>query len=49
MEVEQELISEGLPETDVLKLCDIHGEVLDGHVDQSGSFLLIGNTLIKEK
>ena len=36
MEVEQELISEGLPETDVLKLCDIHGEVLDGHVEQSG-------------
>ena len=37
VEVEQELISEGLPETEVLKLCDIHGEVLEGHVDQSGS------------
>ena len=37
MEVEQELISEGLPETEVLRLCDIHGEVLEGHVDQSGS------------
>ncbi|MDT8432947.1 MAG: DUF438 domain-containing protein [Bacteroidales bacterium] len=24
MEVEQELISEGLPESEVLKLCDIH-------------------------
>ncbi len=37
VEAEQELISEGLPETEVLKLCDIHGEVLEGHVDQSGS------------
>ncbi|MCF8227038.1 MAG: DUF438 domain-containing protein [Bacteroidales bacterium] len=37
VEVEQELISEGLPETEVLRLCDIHGEVLEGHVDQSGS------------
>ena len=36
VEVEQELISEGLPETEVLRLCDIHGEVLQGHVDQSG-------------
>jgi DUF438 domain-containing protein len=37
VEVEQELISEGLPETEVLKLCDIHGEVLEGHVDLSGA------------
>jgi len=37
VEVEQELIAEGLPETEVLKLCDIHGAVLDGHVDQSGA------------
>lgn len=37
VEVEQELIREGLPETEVLRLCDIHGEVLEGHVDQSGS------------
>ena len=37
VEVEQELIGEGLPETEVLKLCDIHGEVLEGHVDQSGA------------
>jgi DUF438 domain-containing protein len=37
VEVEQELISEGLPETEVLKLCDVHGEVLDGHIDQTGA------------
>jgi len=37
VEVEQELISEGLPETEVLKLCDVHGEVLEGHIDQSGA------------
>ena len=37
VEVEQELISEGLPAEEVLKLCDVHGEVLDGHIDQSGS------------
>lgn len=37
VEVEQELISEGLPESEVLRLCDIHGEVLDGHIDQSGA------------
>lgn len=37
VEVEQELIMEGLPESEVLKLCDIHGEVLDGHIDQSGA------------
>lgn len=37
VEVEQELISEGLPETEVLKLCDVHGEVLDGHIDQRGA------------
>ena len=37
VEVEQELISEGLSEQEVLKLCDIHGEVLEGHVDLSGA------------
>jgi DUF438 domain-containing protein len=37
VEVEQELIQEGLPESEVLRLCDVHGEVLNGHVDQSGS------------
>lgn len=36
VEVEQELISEGLPESEVLKLCDAHSEVLKGHVDLSG-------------
>jgi hypothetical protein len=37
VEVEQELIMEGMPETEVLKLCDIHGEVLEGNVDLSGA------------
>jgi Uncharacterized conserved protein len=37
VEVEQELIQEGLPETEVLRLCDVHGDVLDGHIDQSGA------------
>jgi uncharacterized protein len=37
VEVEQELISEGLPVEEVLRLCDIHQMVLDGHIDQSGS------------
>lgn len=37
VEVEQELIKAGLPETEVLRLCDIHGEVLEGHIDLSGS------------
>ena len=37
VEVEQELITEGLPESEVLRLCDVHGEVLDGHIDQSGA------------
>lgn len=37
VEVEQELIEEGLPESEVLRLCDVHGEVLDGHIDQSSA------------
>jgi uncharacterized protein len=37
VEVEQELISEGLPEEEVLKFCDIHTSVLEGHIDQSGT------------
>jgi uncharacterized protein len=37
VEVEQELIAEGLPVEEVLRLCDIHQMVLDGHIDQSGS------------
>lgn len=36
VEVEQELISEGLPETEVLRLCDIHTEVLEDKIDLSG-------------
>jgi len=37
VEVEQELISEGLPETEVLKLCDAHSAVLQGNIDLTGS------------
>lgn len=37
VEVEQELISEGLPTEEVLKFCDIHTQVLEGHIDLSGS------------
>ncbi len=37
VEVEQELIKEGLPETEVLRLCDVHGEVLEGHIDLSAA------------
>lgn len=36
VEVEQELISEGLPEEEVLRLCDAHSAVLEGRVDLSG-------------
>lgn len=32
VEVEQQLISEGLPEEEVLKFCDIHSAVLDGTI-----------------
>lgn len=35
VEVEQELMNEGLPQEEVLKLCDIHGSVLHGNVDLS--------------
>jgi hypothetical protein len=35
VEVEQELIEEGLPESEVLKLCDAHSSVLQGSVDLS--------------
>ena len=37
VEVEQELINEGLPETEVLRLCDIHTEALEGQIDLSGA------------
>ena len=35
VEVEQELIKEGLPVAEVLKLCDIHAMVLDGNIDHT--------------
>jgi uncharacterized protein len=37
VEVEQELIAEGLPETEVLRLCDLHSEVLEDRIDLSGA------------
>lgn len=37
VEVEQELISEGLPEQEVLKLCDAHSAVLEGNIDLSAA------------
>ena len=37
VEVEQELISDGLPEEEVLKLCDVHSEVLKDNIDLSAS------------
>jgi hypothetical protein len=37
VEVEQELISEGLPEEEILKLCDAHSAVLQGVVDLTSS------------
>lgn len=38
--VEQELINEGLPTEEVLKFCDIHTAVLDGHIDQSSARII---------
>lgn len=35
VEVEQELIADGVPESEILKLCDIHAAVLDGSIDTS--------------
>jgi DUF438 domain-containing protein len=37
VEVEQELMAEGLPQEEVLKLCDVHSAVLEGNVDLSAS------------
>ena len=37
VEVEQELIMEGLPEEEVLEFCDIHTMVLEGAIDQEGA------------
>lgn len=36
VDVEQELIAEGLPEEEILDLCDAHSSVLEGRVDLSG-------------
>jgi DUF438 domain-containing protein len=35
--VEQELIAEGLPSEEVLKLCDVHAEAMRGAIDTSGA------------
>lgn len=37
VEVEQELISEGLPVEEVLRLCDVHSEALKGAISQEGA------------
>ena len=37
VEVEQALIDEGLPAEEVLKLCDVHTEALQGAIDTSGA------------
>jgi len=36
VEVEQELIAKGLPEQEILQLCDVHSAVMHGNVDLSG-------------
>ncbi|MFN8240378.1 MAG: DUF438 domain-containing protein, partial [Bacteroidales bacterium] len=52
VEVEQELIAGGLPAEEVLKFCDIHQMVLDGHIDQSGARTVVpghpADTFMKE-
>lgn len=52
VEVEQELISEGLPEEEVLRLCDAHSAVLQGNVDLTGQKEIPGghpvDVMIKE-
>ncbi len=35
VEVEQQLIREGLPQEEIQEFCDIHTAVLDGHIDTS--------------
>ncbi len=37
VEAEQELIAEGLPTEEVLKLCDVHGQALKGIIDLADS------------
>ena len=34
VEVEQELMAEGMPQEEILKLCDVHAEVLRGNVER---------------
>ncbi len=34
VQVEQELMAEGLPQQEILKLCDIHARALRGHIEQ---------------
>ncbi|HEY3294768.1 MAG TPA: DUF438 domain-containing protein [bacterium] len=36
VQVEQELISEGLPQEEVLRMCDVHSAALKGQIDLSG-------------
>lgn len=40
VEVEQELIKEGLPVEEVLKLCDIHSMVLEGNIDHTDAKII---------
>jgi hypothetical protein len=37
VEVEQQLIEEGLPPEEIQKFCDVHSLVLDGNIDLSGA------------
>lgn len=37
VEVEQELIAEGLPEEEVIKLCDVHTKALEGNIDHTNA------------
>ncbi len=37
VEVEQQLIEEGLPPEEIQKFCDVHSLVLDGSIDHSGA------------
>ncbi len=52
VEVEQALIQEGLPEEEILQLCDLHAKVLEGNIDlSSAKFVPPGHpvdTLIQE-
>ncbi len=36
VEVEQELIADGLPQAEILKLCDVHVMAMEGQIDTSG-------------